>query len=178
MLALAVPPSFAHALQHRPQWVQAIIIIDLYQRCPITGASGIVLLSRLAISSRSLRVFFHGLRIRACTSRPLSACHRSRYSSLHSFSLCNCGSIRILALRPANSGQQKSPLSFQGRTKSVIYSCGTTFICRCLTASTSVGMGHHNAPLPTRPLTEASGVVLLSLFAISSRSFGFFFAVC
>jgi len=53
--------------------------------------AGAVLLSHLAISSGSIRFFFTGCAYGPFTCRPLSACRSSRYSSLHSFSLCNCG---------------------------------------------------------------------------------------
>jgi len=141
------------------------------------GASGAGLLSRLAISSGSIRFFFTGCAYELFTSRPLSACRRSRYSSLHSFSLCNCG-FCMFCFMTIRFGPTKKPFILLGRTKSVIYSCGTTFIRRCLTASASVGMGHRNGPLPACPITEASGAGLLSRLAISSGSFGFFFAVC
>ena len=82
--AFVVPPSFTDASRHQPLQV-------LPYSSPITGATGRVLLSHQAISSRSFRVFFtvgsrvgfpptaHSLDATVTVTRPFKA-----------FALCGC----------------------------------------------------------------------------------------
>lgn len=114
-----------------------------------------------------MSAYFHNSHNSPCAAKPRELRHE------------RAKTLRIRhTLMTIRFGPTKKPFILSGRTKSVIYSRGATFVRQCLAAPTSVGMGHRNVPLPARPLTEASGAVLLSRFAISSGSLGFFFAVC
>src|SRR5712692_11641692 len=96
--AFVVPPSFTDAARHQPLRV-------LPYSSPITGATGRVLLSHQAISSRSYRVFFtagshmgfpptaHSLDATATVTRPFKAfalygCYRTGEYITYSCTSC------------------------------------------------------------------------------------------